>query len=151
MSRPMCTGRPAVDAQVRPDADSSAALHLEAVPGSVAQSRHWVVTQLQALGATEAVAHVAELLTSELVTNAVRHGPSAGVITVSTARDGNAMNVTVSDESCNAPTLCEPAPADLGGRGLLLVEALATEWGVEVHDGRGKSVWFRLEQNEFAA
>lgn len=151
MSRSMGTQRSGLGAPMRPDVDTSGALRLEAVAGSVAESRHWVVTRLGALGASEAAAHVAELLTSELVTNAVRHGPTAGVITVRAASEGGAIRITVSDESPMSPVLCEPDPEDLGGRGLLLVDALASEWGVQMHDGAGKSVWLRLELGEFAA
>ena len=95
----------------------------------------------------------AELLTSELVTNAVVHG--SGIITVAIERDEDVIAVAVGDfgedqplaEVQEALRVAEPTPdADAeGGRGLHLVRALASAWGVRRNrDGVGKVVWFRL-------
>ena len=85
----------------------------------------------------------AELLVSELVTNAVVHG--APPITVEVSCDGSAgLAVSVSDLS---PDLPEPRDADPyaeGGRGIHLVDLISDRWGVEERDGDGKQVWFRL-------
>jgi anti-sigma regulatory factor (Ser/Thr protein kinase) len=91
----------------------------------------------------------AALLTSELVTNAVVHG--SGVITVAIERDDDAIAVAVGDYGHDRPvaTLADTGTGvDLaaeGGRGLHLVRALATCWGVRpTRDGVGKVVWFRV-------
>ncbi|WP_251067473.1 ATP-binding protein [Streptomyces sp. ISL-36] len=85
---------------------------------------------------------VAELLTSELVTNALIHTDHGAVVTATVVPDS--LRVEVRDF---VPGLPEPdVPfADDGthGRGLVLVEALADSWGVEDH-GVGKVVWFEL-------
>ena len=85
----------------------------------------------------------AMLLTSELVTNAVLHG--SGMVTVAIECDEQAIAVAVGDESCQELTpRQEPEPAE-GGRGLFLLDQLATAWGVRRNQrGGGKVVWFRM-------
>ncbi|HWA66641.1 MAG TPA: ATP-binding protein [Mycobacteriales bacterium] len=87
-------------------------------------------------------AWTAELLASELVTNAVVHG--RGPVSVVMEYDGGALAVTVTDEEPASPVLADPGTGDLGGRGLRLVELLASDWGVNP-DQPGKGVWFRLD------
>lgn len=84
----------------------------------------------------------ARLLTSELVTNAISHG--SGLVSMSVDYDGQRVRVEVRDESPRRP---EPRDASLlseGGRGLHIVDALASEWGA-APTGRGKSVWFWID------
>jgi anti-sigma regulatory factor (Ser/Thr protein kinase) len=85
----------------------------------------------------------AVILTSELVTNAVLH--AGGEITVEIERDGCTVCVAVSDHAAADPVAGSADPSAAGGRGLMLLGALAVEWGVR-HDrpGAGKVVWFRL-------
>ena len=87
---------------------------------------------------------VLELLTSELVTNAIRHGstkPDESIVLAARPVDG-AVRVEVYDEGragyeggCAGTDLMEP-----GGLGLVLVESLATRWGV--FGGQPTCVWF---------
>jgi anti-sigma regulatory factor (Ser/Thr protein kinase) len=85
---------------------------------------------------------VAELLTSELVTNALVHTDADAVVTATVSPDG--LRVEVRDFVARRPRPREPvAGDDTGGRGLVLVESLADSWGVCPH-GVGKSVWFEL-------
>ncbi|MDN3297880.1 ATP-binding protein [Streptomyces ficellus] len=87
-------------------------------------------------------ADVAELLTSELVTNALIHTDHGAVVsaTVGPTR----LRVEVRDFVAAPPTPYAPARDDgTHGRGLLLVQALADAWGVHTH-GVGKVVWFEL-------
>jgi anti-sigma regulatory factor (Ser/Thr protein kinase) len=92
------------------------------------------------------VLETAELLTTELVTNALVHTTRGAVLKVTVT--GRRLRVEVRDS-------VRPSPARLlggkeceddatGGRGLLLVAALADTWGVRGHP-LGKSVWFELE------
>jgi anti-sigma regulatory factor (Ser/Thr protein kinase) len=87
-------------------------------------------------------AHTAELLTSELVTNALIHTGHGAVVTATL--DGNALRVEVRDFVPDLPDPYVPA-SDEGthGRGLLLVQALADAWGIRAQ-GVGKVVWFEL-------
>jgi anti-sigma regulatory factor (Ser/Thr protein kinase) len=90
----------------------------------------------------DSLAEVVALLTSELVTNAVLYACTAFKVTA--LLDYQELRVEVSD---GGPESLHPAPDDPyaeGGRGLLLVAALATRWGVMGHPG-GKTVWFVLQ------
>lgn len=88
-------------------------------------------------------AEVAELLTSELVTNALVHTDRDAVVTATVA--ASRVRVEVRDFVGRHPRLRAPvADDDTHGRGLLLVQALADAWGVRAH-GIGKAVWFELD------
>ncbi|MFD8967986.1 ATP-binding protein [Streptomyces sp. NPDC059568] len=94
-----------------------------------------------------------ELVVSELVTNAVRHGVclcgcTRGPVSLSILRTENRLRVEVADPSRTPPRWpVGPAPAGLDasdpeeGRGLLLVTALAADWGDHAGPVRGKVVW----------
>lgn len=83
----------------------------------------------------------AELIISELVTNAVLHSRSRhGMLTVHGERYPGYIWIEVRDAGGN----WEPRSDDEGGRGLAIVTALATEWGVD-GDARGRTVWARIE------
>lgn len=84
---------------------------------------------------------VATLLTSELVTNAVRH--ARGSIRLAMNRDRAMLHIEVSDDSPDPPVVRNAHPTDTGGRGVMLVDRLAAGWGVAMRNG-GKVVWFRL-------
>lgn len=92
-------------------------------------------------GMARDVVEIAQLLTSELVTNALQHG--AGAITIEVSRSPNLLRVSVDDESDGHPRRTTAAVDEIRGRGLMLVEALASRWGVLARDG-GKRVWFEL-------
>ncbi|MFF2041770.1 ATP-binding protein [Kitasatospora sp. NPDC058170] len=92
----------------------------------------------------------AELLSSELVTNAIRHTDRDAVLTARLYREPAAdggrarLRVEVEDESDVWPTRRTPGDQAPSGRGLMLVEALADSWGVEPR-GSGKRAWFELK------
>ena len=81
------------------------------------------------------------LLTSELVTNAVLYARSDVVLRVSL--DAAVVRISVHDDSPMAPVPRSPGREDTSGRGLALVDVLATTWGVALN-GNGKEVWFEL-------
>ncbi|MEV6957949.1 ATP-binding protein [Streptomyces sp. NPDC051207] len=89
---------------------------------------------------------IAELLTSELVTNALVHTDDDAVLTA-TVRPGG-LRVEVRDFVTGRPRPCAPYADDsaqrTNGRGLVLVQSLADAWGVRPH-GVGKAVWFELD------
>jgi anti-sigma regulatory factor (Ser/Thr protein kinase) len=82
-----------------------------------------------------------ELMVSELTTNAVKHAHSRFNVTVVT--DALRVRVEVNDEGQRIPVRRHAAPTDTGGRGLMIVQALSDDWGVDLHDG-DKTVWFSL-------
>lgn len=85
----------------------------------------------------------AELLVSELMSNAVRHGGGGIRLTVSLQR--GSLTVAVFDAGPERPAMRTKAPERTvaSGRGLRMVEQLAADWGVDAADS-GKTVWFRL-------
>ncbi|MEU6777411.1 ATP-binding protein [Streptomyces sp. NPDC046759] len=86
---------------------------------------------------------IAELLTSELVTNALVHTDDDAVLTAVVEPGG--LRVEVRDFVARRPELRGPgSDEDTHGRGLVLVQSLADAWGVRPH-GVGKSVWFELD------
>lgn len=85
----------------------------------------------------------AELLTSELVTNALLHGGTDLTVHVESCDGDGSVRIAVDDGSDQAPQLGEPDSEDLGGRGLPLVASLATRWGWESLPA-GKRVWFEV-------
>lgn len=84
------------------------------------------------------------LLVSEVVTNAVMHGGSDVEVAVRLLPDALRFEV-IDAGSAPAEVVASSAAAadDESGRGLAIVEALATRWGVEAFNG-GKSVWFEV-------
>jgi anti-sigma regulatory factor (Ser/Thr protein kinase) len=85
------------------------------------------------------------LMTSELVTNAVRHG--AAPIQLRLHRRGGTLRVDISDGGVPlAMTIPARSRTAESGRGLLLVDALASNWGSQDHGDAspGKTVWFEL-------
>jgi anti-sigma regulatory factor (Ser/Thr protein kinase) len=111
-------------------------------PLDVGRARQALAARLRQWGVIGDGAEVAILLTSELVTNAVRH--SCGPIEVQ-ARfcSARVLRVEVCDTGHAPIAAATPAVDDVGGRGLYLVDALADAWGTE-HHGTGKRVWFEL-------
>ena len=84
------------------------------------------------------------LVTSELVTNAVKHTTEACELHAWYREEPPSLRVEVCDSSQHLPTVPpRAAPDSPGGRGLLLVDALATAWGTE-RRSTGKVVWFEM-------
>lgn len=93
------------------------------------------------VGLPDDVADVSALLADELVANAIAHGE--GSISLSMEIRSDCVRVAVTDEGAGLPAHREPSPTAESGRGLSIVDALATRWGVDPA-GPGKSVWFEL-------
>lgn len=85
---------------------------------------------------------VIELLTSELVTNAVVHARSGA--RVAAEIHGKRIRVGVTDDGPGVPTMSMAPQDEEHGRGLALVDALAASWGVDRLTG-GKTVWFEVD------
>ncbi|MEA2168227.1 MAG: hypothetical protein QOF76_1527, partial [Solirubrobacteraceae bacterium] len=87
-----------------------------------------------------------KLLVSELVTNAVRHPNSGDRIELEVALQRTNVRVVVSDpgRGFRKPSVKAPPDDQPGGRGLLIVERLASRWGVS--PGRTTRVWFELDR-----
>ncbi|GHH88945.1 SpoIIE family protein phosphatase [Streptomyces capitiformicae] len=122
------------------DPDRIATWELPADPARVAEVRASAGRRLAAWGLDEA-AFAAELILSELVTNAIRHG--AGPIRVRLLYD-RTLICEVSDTSNTAPHLRRAAATDEGGRGLFLVAQLSQSWGAR-YLPEGKVIWAECE------
>jgi anti-sigma regulatory factor (Ser/Thr protein kinase) len=112
-----------------------------AAPASVTEARHLIEERLQRFGVDEEIVEVAMLLTSELTGNAVLHGDGEIELTLLISTD--LVRVEVRDSSAQLPRLRQPELYDASGRGLHIVDALATRWGTEPDAGT-KVVWFEL-------
>lgn len=117
---------------------------LRLLPEPIAPTLARAVVAALGSGLPEAVVSDAELLTSEVVSNAVTHATldPSDEVTLRVAVDGN-VRVEVADSGPPFevhPTRPEPGT---GGWGLFLVDALAASWGVEA-EGSGKKVWFEV-------
>ena len=89
------------------------------------------------------------LLVSELVTNAVLHAGTDLRVTASV--QAGLVSVSVGDgDPLHAPVLAARGPDATSGRGVMLVNALASDWGVELDEG-WKVVWFQASYEPGAA
>jgi anti-sigma regulatory factor (Ser/Thr protein kinase) len=105
------------------------------------EARRWVAQQLEDMGLQPFVEQ-AELLSTELVTNALLHAGTT--IRVRVAREGQGVRIEVQDGSRVVPSRRLYSPTATTGRGTRLLDSLADEWGWEtVPDG--KVTWLRLE------
>ncbi|WP_256103817.1 ATP-binding protein [Streptomyces sp. ODS05-4] len=115
---------------------------LPCLPESAARARRLV----RAAFATWSLTCLVEngtLIVSELVGNAVQHSGGTA-LTVSVTRVGPArVRIAVTDRASAVPVARVPSDDDTGGRGLLLVAALADRWHTE-HRPCGKTVWAEL-------
>ncbi|MFG2778748.1 ATP-binding protein [Streptomyces prunicolor] len=114
-----------------------------AEPGAVRTARTAVRGQLRDWD-LDALADIAALLVSELVTNALRHatGP-IGVRLVRPVGPAGVLLVEVSDPLPDPPRERVARPEDENGRGLQLVAGACVRWGTRP-GGAGKIVWFEL-------
>ena len=122
--------------------DDLRATKLPPEPASVPAARRFANDAIIDLGAAEA-ADEAQLLVSELATNAVMHAHTP--IRLSILRADGGVRVEVRDDDPSLPAVPSDMPTDLatGGRGILLVDLLARHWGVNSNE-KGKTVWFEL-------
>lgn len=116
-------------------------------PQSAARARLLVSSSLRTAGLSEHV-DTAVLLTSELVTNALLHAGSE--IELRLSADDGCVRAVVQDHSPVLPAASDYDEDAATGRGLGLVEMLATRWGVE-RRASGKAVWFELGDTAVAA
>ncbi|MER5752758.1 ATP-binding protein [Streptomyces sp. NPDC002088] len=122
---------------------------------SVPRSRAVLHAVLGCWGVNQEVLDSAELVLSELVTNALRvrvpSGRQVGVRIARSLEDG-LLRLEVSDAGSGRPEVRAPGDEEAGGRGLLLVEALAHRWGVQERAGGiGKTVWAELKAPDIVA
>lgn len=115
-----------------------------AVTASIAAARHLVRDGVEGFGGPlrrHPVIQTAELLVSELITNAIRHGVGPPLVRLTWS--GRLLRVAVSDHSDRQPRIRATSSTEPGGFGMQLLERLALRWGVTpLHPG--KRVWAEL-------
>ncbi|WP_030983285.1 SpoIIE family protein phosphatase [Streptomyces sp. NRRL S-1813] len=118
------------------DAHQVASWDLSTDPAVVGSARALAGQQLSEWGLDELL-FTTELIVSELVTNAIRHG--TGPITLRLIRQ-DALICEVSDASSTSPRLRHARTTDEGGRGLFIVAQLTRRWGTR-YTPVGKIIW----------
>lgn len=115
---------------------------LSCEPSAVARARQWLRDTLRPHLTDPATAPEllddAVLCLSELVTNALNAG--CAVMTVTVQVEPDSLRIGLADDAPGLPRQKHPGPEDARGRGLLIVDALAHRWGVDVAQ-RGKQTW----------
>ena len=121
---------------------------LELVPALRAPraARAFVAETLTAWNVQADEVEAAQLVVSELVTNAVLHAAGSPTITLDLRLTDGAVRVLVSDGGAGEPDRRphrDPRTSETG-RGVWLVDAFAERWGTETHGRDGKTVWCEL-------
>ncbi|GAB2984167.1 ATP-binding protein [Streptomyces pseudoechinosporeus] len=122
-------------------------LHLTNNPRAPRIARRTIRTALLDYNCSLELADTAELLTSELVSNAVKH--SDGPVTVRLHTRAGVVRIGVMDDHPELPGPLPCTPDEDFGRGLYLVDALADSWGRYPITDRSRTpgwkvVWFEL-------
>ncbi len=112
-----------------------------------ATARDFVATKLHGWGIHEAYPDV-ELLTSELVTNAIRHAHGDVELTM-VHLDPDCVRIEVRDLSDRLPVMRPLETAREGGWGLHIVGRIATRWGLEQRTGE-KTIWCEIAAGGYA-
>ncbi|MGW1544261.1 ATP-binding protein [Streptomyces sp. NPDC002309] len=115
-------------------------LHVDPVAAKVGGVRGSVRAALSSWGCPPQVIDDSVLLTSELVGNAVMHGPRTS-ITVNLLQVGDRLLLEVTDASSARPAVRQSGPEDEQGRGMYLVQAIASAWGSRRESHGGKTTW----------
>ena len=113
--------------------------------GAPARARHWMAERLRASlpdgpGARQLVDD-AVLCVSELVTNALQAGCTAVTLRLDT--DDRCVRLALIDDAPGRPEPRQSGPRDLNGRGLMIIDAISSTWGVRPANA-GKEVWVEL-------
>ena len=126
-----------------PEHDRRLSLALEPQVGSARRSRE-LITEACGRWDCPELAGAACIVATEMVNNVVAHAKTPMVVLL--AAHGAGMTVAVRDRSAVVPsfTAGPVSPTAFGGRGMLLIDAVASRWGSLVLDG-GKVMWALLE------
>lgn len=115
---------------------------LEPLARSVPDARRQVRSTIAAWG-LDAIVDTVVLLTSEVVTNAVLHARTDFTLRI-TRHGEDGVRVSVTDSSPVPPAMRARSDTATTGRGLRLLDELASEWRTEDANGGGKTVWFTV-------
>lgn len=119
-----------------------ALVHLPSDASSLREGRRFVAKTLREWRVDETRIEPVLLVANELVANAIVHARSAPVLSLAEA--GSDLMLRVADSSPSAPVARAVTSDESGGRGLIMVAALADRWGFDAHSS-GKVVWVAFE------
>ena len=128
--------------EVPPDSHRRSRVYIQGST-SVRYVRHLVRDTLHAWGRLDLVDD-SMIIASELASNVVNH--ASGPYRVVIERDAGTITVSVQDLSDQAPIRREPTARRAGGRGLQMIDELATAWGTHA-TSQGKVVWATLDHS----
>jgi anti-sigma regulatory factor (Ser/Thr protein kinase) len=109
---------------------------------AIGAARRDVRHALEARHVPKTTVDVVELLTSEVITNAVVHARSPRSVELFVS--DRQVRVAVEDGTTDPPEVHHVEPTALTGRGMTLVEELSAIWGSDPTPGGGKWVWFEV-------
>ncbi|MFJ5775606.1 SpoIIE family protein phosphatase [Streptomyces sp. NPDC093094] len=112
-------------------------------PEALREARRMIRTAVRSWGVLDSADEI-ELVADEMITNALMHTEGAAIVTLRALAGGRRLRVEVEDSSSALPRRREAGESGVSGRGLLLVDLLADDWGVEARGG-GKCVWCEFE------
>ncbi len=114
---------------------------------ALSSCRHMIRAAVRAWGATDRSDEV-ELAADELITNALMHTDGGAIVTIRMLTGPERrLRVDVEDRSSALPRRRDAGESGVSGRGLMLVELLADDWGVDSRGG-GKCVWCEFAVTE---
>ena len=135
----------ASDPHIVPDAQVRGQRAFDGDPDRVRDAREYVADLLLARGWSEPAVEKARLVISELASNAVLHAQTPFELTCHI--DGTARFEIRDWDPYSVPLVTDGNPGRVGGLGLRLIEAIATEWGVEKHSAF-KVVWCTVDAGD---
>jgi anti-sigma regulatory factor (Ser/Thr protein kinase) len=119
-----------------------ALVQLTSDASSLGEGRRFVAQTLRAWQVDESRIEPVLVVANELVANAIVHARSAPVLSLEGS--GSDLMLRVTDGSETVPVASAGAADEAGGRGLMLVQALADRWGIDTNSS-GKTVWVAFE------
>jgi len=115
-------------------------LVLAAQPVEAPRAREYVRSAARECGLAS-LADTAELVASEMITNALRAAEGlVPVVRIWVTTDDDSLTIRVWDSSDDVPVLQEAGPDAERGRGLMIIDALSADWGCD-REKVGKVVW----------
>ena len=114
-------------------------LTLPPAAGCLADLRRWARSWMEQHPTDGVDPDIVVLSMTELVTNSIKHG--SGPVEVQLNGDSDNLVLIVSDCSAQLPRRPDASLETETGRGIQILESLATRWGVQPEPGGGKTVW----------